>query len=65
MRLLPLGADAMKQPTLTRRRTGGIGFDRAVIDPNTRDRWPRWVVAAMSAALGFLAGVAFVLLVAP
>jgi hypothetical protein len=52
----------MKQPTLVRRPTGGIGFDREPIDT---DRLPRWAFTAICLALGFLAGVAFVLMVAP
>jgi hypothetical protein len=55
----------MRNPTLTRRRNGGIGFDRVLIDLDDRTRLPRWAVGSISAAIGFLAGVGFVLMVAP
>lgn len=65
----------MKQPTLTRRVYSGPGFDREPlpdwvrIDPAvrilSRSQFPRWAFAAICLALGFLAGVGFVLMVAP
>jgi hypothetical protein len=39
--------------------------DVPVLGKPTPQRWATWIVAAMSAALGFLAGVAFVVVVVP